>query len=82
MAYVPSGAKWFIAEIIQEITIEQDPRNIVHKNLVLVRADAGSEAYDKAIELGVQSEVSYKNPDGKLVTISFRGLGELNVIYD
>src|SRR5579859_1907808 len=82
MGYIPESAKWYLAEIVEEITVEGDPRNVVHTNLVLVRADSPEEAYEKSIELGTAAETSYENPHGKSVTIRFRGLHDLNVIYD
>jgi uncharacterized protein DUF4288 len=80
--YIPPGARWYIAEILQEIRVEGDVRNIVHKNLTLIRADSPQEAYERALSLGRESETSYENPDGKQVHITFRGLSELNVIGD
>ena len=80
MGYIPEDAKWYLADIVLEITIEGDPRNVVHTNLVLIRADSPEEAYQKAIELGTSNEASWENIDGKRVTFSFRGLRDLNVI--
>jgi uncharacterized protein DUF4288 len=82
MGYIPQSAKWYLAEIVQQITVEDDPRNIIHTNLVLVRANSPEEAYQRAIELGTAGEASYENPDGKGVTIRFRGLHDVNVIHD
>jgi len=81
MGYIPESAKWYLAEIVEQITVEGDPRNIVHTNLVLVRADS-PEAYQKAMELGAAGEQSYENPEGQCVTVRFRGLHDLNVIHD
>ena len=61
---------------------EGDRRNVVHTNLILVRADSPDEAYEKAMALGKRGNTKYKNIDGKTVTIRFRGLRELNVIHD
>jgi hypothetical protein len=82
MGYVPKDAKWYLANIVLEITIEGDPRNVIHTNLVLIRADSPEEAYQKAMELGIANEQSSTNIDGKHVTFRFRGLRDLNVIYD
>ncbi len=82
MGFVPNDAKWFLADLVVEHRIEGDPRNVVHINTVLVRADSAEEAYDKAIELGSDSELQYENTEGKSVTLSFRGLGDLFVILD
>jgi hypothetical protein len=82
MGYIPDDAKWYLAEIVEQITVEGDLRNVVHTNLVLVRADSPEEAYQKATELGTAGEQSYENPDGRRVTFRFRGLRDLNVIHD
>lgn len=81
MTYIPLGAKWYIAEIIEEIVVEGDSRNVVHKNLVLIRSDSPDGAYARALEIGHQGEGSYTNPNGSLVNTSFRGLGHLDVIH-
>ena len=80
MGYIPKDAKWYLADIVLEINIEDDPRKVVHTNLVLVRADSPEEAYQKAIELGTANEASWENIDRKRVTFRFRGLRNLNVI--
>jgi hypothetical protein len=82
MGYIPKDTKWYLADIVQEITVEGDPRNVVHTNLVLIRADSPEEAYEKAMELGTAGDQSWENADGKRVTFRFRGLRELNVIHD
>jgi hypothetical protein len=82
MAYIPKNAEWYVAEIIEEIIVESDPRNVVHRNLVLVHASSPDEAYRHAMELGKQIEIAYQNPAGKKVKSIFRGLGELSVVHD
>jgi hypothetical protein len=82
MGYIPKGAKWYLAEIVEQITVEDDPRIVVHTNMVLIHADSPEQAYEEASILGKQSDISYDNSEGKLVTIKFRGLHDLNVIYD
>ena len=82
MAYIPTNAKWYISELVEQISVDGDPRNVVHKNLVLIRADSPEEAYQKALLLGREREISYENPAGKQVRFRFRGLSELNVISD
>jgi len=81
MAFIPKDAKWYLAEIVEEFTFEGDPGNVVHTNWVLIRADSPEEAYEKSIEFGKESDRSYLNSDGVLVTLRFRGLRDLNVIH-
>ncbi len=81
MGYIPPDAKWYLAEIVEKISVEGDPRLVIHTNSVLVRADSPDEAYDKAVELGTAAQVSYENPDGKRVAITYCGLRDLNGIH-
>ena len=82
MGYVPKGAEWYLARLVEQITVEGDSRNVIHTNLVLVRADSPEEAYQKALDLDAQGEITYDNRHGQSVTIRFRGLRELGVIHD
>ena len=82
MGFIPKDAKWYLADIVEEIRVEGDPRNVVHTNLILVRADSPDEAYEKAMALGKRGNTKYKNTEGRTVTIRFRGLRDLNVIHD
>jgi len=80
MGYIPSGAKWYIADIVQEFKIEGENENVVHIDTTLIRADSPEEAYEKAVELGREAADSYKNSDGKVVNVLYRGLRNLNVV--
>lgn len=82
MAFIPKGAKWYIAEVVLEHQIADDPRNVVHINTLLVEAASPEDAYGKAIALGQSSEMDYLNTDEKRVQVTFRGLRDLNVIHD
>jgi|SRR5450432_269804 hypothetical protein len=82
MAYIPENAEWCVAEVVEEITVEGDARNVVHKNLILIHAHSPEEAYERTIEFGKQSETAYQNPDGKGVLIKFRGVHRLDVVDD
>ncbi len=80
MGYIPTGAKWYIADIVQEFNIEGEQDNVVHIDTTLIRADSPEEALEKALELGREGKKSYRNSCGKLVTVSLRGLRNLNVV--
>lgn len=82
MAYIPDDTEWYLADLVVEIRIENEPRNTVHTNTVLVRADSPEEAYSKALELGEEENNEYENPDGNQVEFKFRGLKNLYAIYD
>lgn len=82
MTHIPDDAKWYVAEIIMECQVKGNPRNVVHINIVLVRADSPGEAFEKAEELGRDGEDSYLNTNDQEVTFRYRGLRELCEIYD
>lgn len=82
MSYIPEDAEWYLADILMEITVEGDSRNVVHTNTVLIRAGSPDEAYEKALTKGRTEEISYQNPDGRLVTFLFKGLRDLIVIQE
>jgi hypothetical protein len=82
MSYIPPNARWYITELIEEIIVEGDKRNVVHKNLILVRATSPEQAYDRACELGKQNEMVFHNPAGAKISIRFRGIAYLDVVHD
>jgi hypothetical protein len=71
---------WYLAEIIELITVEGDPQNVVHINLILLRARSPDEAFEKAVAVGQAGESTYQNTDGRTVTVAFRGLRDLLAI--
>lgn len=82
MAFIPKGARWYLADIVLDFLIEDDPANVVHVNTHLIEAESPDQAYEKALALGRNSEHQYKNPAGEQVRVVFRGLRQLNVIHD
>lgn len=82
MAYIPQDAAWYITELVIEILVEEDPRNIVHRNLILIHAHSPDEAFSRANEIGQQHQREYQNPGGRLVRLRFRGISRLNVIHE
>ena len=82
MGFIPKDARWYLADVILEHTVESDPRNVVHVNTHLIEAGSPEQAYGKALALGREAEQEYANTDGKQVRVVFRGLRNLNVIQD
>ena len=82
MAFIPKDARWYLADVLLEHTVEGDPRNVVYVNIHLVEADSPEQAYEKACDLGRRAEQVYGNSDGKQVRVVFRGLRDLNVIHE
>jgi hypothetical protein len=73
---------WYLAELVLEHVIEDEPRNVVHLNMHLVRARNLSQAEKKARIIGDESAISYKNTDGKTVDIRFRGIRNVYELLD
>ncbi len=82
MSHIPDNASWYIAELIERISVAGDPRLVVHRNMHLIRADSPEVAYTKALALGREGEMTYLNPADQQVSIEFLGLADLSVIYD
>jgi hypothetical protein len=77
-----SEAKWYIGELIEEITVEGEPRNVVHREVKILYANSPEEAYGQAQALGKEAETDHLDPERKLVRTRFWGLAELNVVHD
>lgn len=82
MAYIPTDARWFLAELVEETRVEGSKRNVVHINYTLIEAGTPEIAYQKALALGRAVGSRYKNVHGKEVTKRFLGLRNLDVIHD
>jgi hypothetical protein len=82
MGFVPKNAEWYLAELVEELTVADDPLNVVWRNLTLVHANSPDEAYEQALQLGRLGDTEYMNSAGKLVTSRFRGLSFLDVVHD
>ena len=76
------SSQWYLAELVMEITVADDPRNVIHRNMTLISAQSADEAYDKSLTIGHAGETSYLNPAGKSVSICFRGIADIDRIYD
>jgi hypothetical protein len=82
VAYVPKDAEWFLAELVEEIRVAGSKRNIVHINYIIIHARSPRTAFANAMALGKRANISYLNEMGKKVTKRFRGLRNLDGIYD
>jgi hypothetical protein len=82
MAYIPQGAKWYVADLVIAISVGGRKRLTVHLNTVLVRADSPTEAYERSVSLGREHQMTYRNAAGERVHFKFLGLAELTVIHD
>lgn len=73
---------WFVAELVVRFAVAGDTRRVIHRNLVLVRARNGEEAFRKASHLGLAQNRSYSNPAGKRVTAKFLGIADLDEVFE
>jgi hypothetical protein len=72
--------EWYIAELVMEISVSGDARNVVHQNMMLFSAYSADEAYTKSSNSGMNAETTYDNPAGKEVTIRFIGVAHLSLV--
>jgi hypothetical protein len=74
-----SDARWYIAELTEEVTLEGDPTNVVHKKTRVIFADSPQDAYEKALTMITEHEVGYINQHHKAIRTRFWGLRELSL---
>ena len=81
-----SPARWYIAELIEEIALEGNPRNphpnVVHRKKQVIFADSAEDAYEKALSLSAEHEASYLNFDQQSAQIRYWSLDELNLVEE
>jgi uncharacterized protein DUF4288 len=82
MGFIPKGACWYLADVVQEHRIDGESQNVVHINTHLIEAGTPEEAHAKALTIGREGEHEYSNVVGARVQVLFRGLRELNVIHE
>ena len=79
MADSPATARWYIAELTEEVTLEGDPQNFVHKKTRIIFADSPQDAYEKALTMITEHEVGYLTEHRKAIRTRFWGLRELSL---
>lgn len=82
MGHIPEDTEWYIAVVLMEITVHGARSNVLHRNLILVRATSPEEAYAKAIRNGKNGETAYTNSKNQPVEIRFRGVSQLDAVYE
>ncbi|MEM1116914.1 MAG: DUF4288 domain-containing protein [Bacteroidota bacterium] len=71
---------WYIAELVEEFTVEGKADNVVHINGVLLQAESDDAAYKAALNMAWEDE--YTNPQGQTVRVRFLGIQDLTRIHD
>lgn len=79
MSNSPELDRWYIAELTEEVTLEGDPQNIVHRKTRVIFADSPQQAYEKALTMITEHEIGYLNEHHKIIRTRFWGLRELNL---
>jgi len=74
--YLP-GTRWYIAELIEEISVDGFPRQIIQRNARFIFAHSPEEAYEQALALRTDSQ-----HDENLAHTSYWGLAHLNVVQE
>jgi hypothetical protein len=77
MANSPEVSRWYIAELTEEVTLEGDPQHVVHRKTRVIFADSAEDAYEKALSMITEHELSYLHEYHKAVRTRFWGLREL-----
>jgi hypothetical protein len=77
MAETPQESRWYVAELTEEVTLEGDPLHVVHKKTRIIFADSAQDAYEKALSMITEHELSYLHEHHKAVRTRFWGLREL-----
>ena len=80
--WVPKNMEWFRADLIQEFTFANGDNPHVWVNQILIQANSLELAYTKALAYGEHYNETFTNTSGELVTVRFRGLEDLYLIYD
>lgn len=79
MTNSPEGSRWYVAELTEEVTLEGDPLNVVHKKTRVIFADSAEDAYEKALSMITEHELGYLNEHKRAVRTRFWGLRELDL---
>lgn len=79
MANSPEGSRWYVAELTEEVTLEGDPLNVVHKKTRVIFADSAEDAYEKALSMITEHELGYLNEHKRAIRTRFWGLREMDL---
>ncbi|HZS28927.1 MAG TPA: DUF4288 domain-containing protein [Candidatus Angelobacter sp.] len=79
MTNSPEASRWYVAELTEEVTLEGDPLNVVHKKTRVIFADSAEDAYEKALSMITEHELGYLNEHKRAVRTRFWGLREMDL---
>jgi len=82
MSDSPENARWFIAELIEELILSGNVRNVVHRKTRVIFADSHQDAFEKALALSTEHEPSYLNQKHDAPQTRYWSFHELNLLSD
>lgn len=82
MADSPETARWYIAELVEELILDGNIRDVVHRKTQVIFADSHADAYEKALSLSTEHERGYLNQRHNLAQTRYWGLNELNLLQN
>lgn len=82
MADSPDAARWYIAELIEELILDGNVRNVIHRKTRVIFADSQEDAYEKALSLSQEHEVTYLNQTHNSAQTRYWSLNELNLLQE
>jgi hypothetical protein len=78
MTFVRSGWNWYVAQLVLESKVQDEPRPIVQIESILLHAESPNAAYEKATELCASPEHAYRNSSGVPVRQSYIGIHDID----
>lgn len=82
MADSPDAARWYIAELVEELILDGNVRNVIHRKTRVIFADSQEDAYEKALSLSQEHEVTYLNQTHNSPQTRYWSLNELNLLQE
>lgn len=82
MADSPETARWYIAELVEELILDGNVKNVIHRKTRVIFADSHEDAYEKALSLSQEHEPTYLNQTYSVPQVRYWGLNELNLVQE
>jgi len=75
-------ARWYIAELVEELILDGNVKNVIHRKTRVIFADSQEDAYEKALSLSQEHEPTYLNQTYNVPQVRYWGLNELNLVQE
>ena len=82
MSFIPGGNNWYLALMLFSTEVKAAGALELEVSFTLIYAAGPEEAYNAAMKIGHEREVSFTNTDDQVVDVKYHGLKDLNVILD